>query len=99
MGFRRPSHSHHLPDIFILVAYKRFTDNVPLTIDYEVVRGAERGILQLLYRNLGINGQDGLRICQEFVQESSHIVDKRTELGQKLQRLEHASQELLSLGM
>jgi hypothetical protein len=61
------------------------------------VRGAERGILQLLYKNLGINDHDGLRTCQELVQENPNIADKRTELLTKLDRLEHASQELLSL--
>jgi len=52
--------------IFSLVAYKRFTDTVPLAIDYEVVRGAEGGILQLLYTSLGINGHDGLRIVRSL---------------------------------
>ena len=53
-----------------IVAYKRFADNVPLAIDFELVRGA--GALQTLYTNLGINGSDGLHICQELAQESPH---------------------------
>ena len=90
----------HLSYSFILwsVAYKRFADSVPLAIDYEVVRGAEMGILQILYTNLEINGPDGYHICQELAQESSNVADKRNELSKKLERLEQASHELFSLG-
>ena len=80
------------------VAYKRFTDNVPLAIDSELVRGAEKGMLQLLYTSLKINGEDGLRICQDLAQESPHLADRRSDLLKKLERLENASRELLSLG-
>lgn len=80
------------------MAYKRFTDNVPLAIDSELVRGAEKGMLQLLYTSLEINGSDGLRICQELAQEGPHIADRRSDLLKKLERLENASHELLSLG-
>ena len=70
----------------------------PLAIDSELVRGAEKGMLQLLYESLGINGSDGLRICQDLAQESPHIADRRSDLRKKLERLEDASHELLSLG-
>ena len=61
------------------------------------MRGAERGILQLLCLSLGINGQDGRRICQELVQESPNIANRRAELQKKLERLERASCELQEL--
>ena len=85
--------------ILWLVAYKRFADSVPLAIDYELVRGAERDILQILYTNLGINGHEGYRICHELAQESFSIADRRKELLKKLERLELASSELISIGM
>ena len=85
--------------ILWLVAYKRFADTVPLAIDYELVRGAERGILQILYKNLGITGHDGYNICQELAQESFGVADRRKELSTKLERLERASSELISIGM
>lgn len=84
--------------LFFSVAYKRFADNVALAIDAELVRGVENGMLQLLYTSLGINGPDGLRVCLELAQESPHIGDKRADLLKKLERLENASRELLSLG-
>ena len=82
----------------ILVAYKRFADNVPLAIDLELVQGAEQNILSTLYSNLGINGQDGIRICKELAQESPQIADRRADLLKRLERLQLASDELLHVG-
>jgi len=84
--------------LIYLVAYKRFTDNVPLAIDLDLVRGVEKGVLLALYTNLGINGPEGSRICTEFAQESPKVADRRADLQKKLDRLESASGELLSLG-
>jgi len=81
------------------VAYKRFTDNIPLAIDRELVQGIERGLLRASYSNLGVNGSDGTRICQELAQESPQISDKRADLQKKLERLEIASRELLHIGV
>ena len=81
-----------------LVAYKRFADNIPLAIDDVLVRGLERNILQALYTGLGINGPEGHRICKELAQESPQVADRRTDLAKKLERLEFASEELLSIG-
>ncbi|KAF9525001.1 P-loop containing nucleoside triphosphate hydrolase protein [Crepidotus variabilis] len=83
---------------YFQVAYKRVADNIPLAIDYELVRGVERHVLQVLYSQLGINGVDGQRICSEMSYESPQLAAKRAELKKKLERLEKASGELLSLG-
>ena len=80
------------------MAYKRFADNVPLAIDLELVQGAEQNILSTLYSSLGINGQDGARVCRELAQESPQIADRRADLLKKLERLETASDELLHIG-
>ncbi|KAF8805241.1 hypothetical protein BYT27DRAFT_7224945 [Phlegmacium glaucopus] len=84
---------------YFQVAYKRFTDNVPLAIDRELVQGAERDLLRALYSNLGINGSEGTRICRELAQESPQISDRRVDLQKKLERLEIASRELLHIGV
>ena len=81
-----------------IVAYKRFADNIPLAIDLELVQGAEQNILSTLYSNLGINGQDGVRVCKELAQESPQVADRRADLLKKLERLEIASDELLHVG-
>jgi len=80
------------------VAYKRFTDNIPLAIDHELVRGLEQDLSTALYSGLGINGADGFRVCKELMQESPHVAGRREELNKKRERLVIASQELLHIG-
>ena len=85
------------PGIHATVAYKRFADNIPLAVDYELVQGIERDVLKILYMRLGINGPDGQRIAKELAQESAQVADKRQDLSKKLERLQIASTELLEL--
>ncbi|KAF8181829.1 P-loop containing nucleoside triphosphate hydrolase protein [Pholiota molesta] len=84
---------------YFQVAYKRFADLIPLAIDRELVRGAAKDVLQILYHNLGINGDDGARICKELSEESPQVAGRREDLRKKLERLEIASGELLALGI
>lgn len=70
-----------------------------MAIDHELVRGLERALLPTLYRRLGINGPDGLRICRELAQESPSVAGKREELLKRLERLETASRELVTVGL
>ncbi|KAF5317369.1 hypothetical protein D9611_003615 [Ephemerocybe angulata] len=84
---------------YFQVAYKRFADNIPLAIDYELVQGIERDVLKIIYGRLGINGPDGQRIAEELAQESAQVADKREDLVKKLERLKVASSELLELGL
>ena len=81
------------------MAYKRFADVVPLAIDREIVLGAAANVLQVLNSNLGINSAEGSRICNELAQESLQVADHRFDLQKKLERLESASEELLSIGV
>ncbi|SJL13186.1 uncharacterized protein ARMOST_16625 [Armillaria ostoyae] len=83
---------------YFQVAYKRFADNVPLAIDYDLVRGLQRGLLGTLSERLGIYGSNGQAICKEFAQESPQIAGRREELMKKLERLQSASEELLITG-
>ncbi|KAJ7813927.1 P-loop containing nucleoside triphosphate hydrolase protein [Mycena olivaceomarginata] len=71
---------------YFQVAYKRVVDNVPLAIDHELVRGVGRELLPVLYRGLGVNGPDGLRISRELGQESPSLAGKREELRKRLER-------------
>lgn len=79
------------------VAYKRFVDMVPLAIDYELVRGAAKDILGILYENLDVNGVDGERICRDFAGEGREVAARRADLQKKLERLETASEELRAI--
>ncbi|KAF9258360.1 hypothetical protein L218DRAFT_964522 [Marasmius fiardii PR-910] len=79
---------------YFQVSYKRFADYVPLVIDYELIQGLERNLLEVLFEKLRVHSVDGPEICREFAQESSVIADRREELTTKLERLRVASQEL-----
>ncbi|KAG5642512.1 hypothetical protein DXG03_002613 [Asterophora parasitica] len=83
---------------YFQVAYKRFADNVPLAIDYELVWGAERDVLTTLNVGLRINSSDGHRICKELAQENPTVAGRREELSKKLERMHLAAQQLLKIG-
>ncbi|PFH47395.1 hypothetical protein AMATHDRAFT_6772 [Amanita thiersii Skay4041] len=83
---------------YIQVAYRRFVDYVPSIIDRELIRGTEREILRVLYSGLGIFGPNGSEICKELARENLGVAHKREELTMKLERLNTASYELLSMG-
>jgi hypothetical protein len=77
------------------VAYKRFTDIVPMAIDHEFVSGIERDIQVTLLKGLGLSGKNGFNIAREFVQEPPNVSARREELQKKLDRLNTARNELL----
>lgn len=81
------------------MAYKRFTDNVPLAIDQEFIKGVERGLEEVLYSGLKLNGPDGHKVARELVQEPSGIAAQREQLQKKLSRLNTARDELLHVGI
>ncbi|KAG1731844.1 P-loop containing nucleoside triphosphate hydrolase protein [Suillus paluster] len=82
---------------YFQVAYKRFSDMVPMAIDHEVVRGLEKGMEHALRDGLNLTGPDAEARCRLMVQEHSTVVSKRTELQKKLDRLQAASLELRKL--
>ncbi|XP_006461433.1 hypothetical protein AGABI2DRAFT_185678 [Agaricus bisporus var. bisporus H97] len=82
---------------YFQVAYKRFSDNIPMAIDRELVCGAGRDILPLLWNGLGLNSIEAHRICKELAQENASVANRREELVKKLQRLDEASQQLLQV--
>ncbi|KZT27153.1 hypothetical protein NEOLEDRAFT_1131161 [Neolentinus lepideus HHB14362 ss-1] len=84
---------------YFQVAYKRVTDNIPLAIDRELIRGLEKELQQGLYKGLGISGPDSARICRELTQEPANNAARREELNKKRERLESAKAELLRVGM
>ncbi|KAH6910213.1 P-loop containing nucleoside triphosphate hydrolase protein [Coprinopsis sp. MPI-PUGE-AT-0042] len=83
---------------YFQVAYKRFTDNVPLAIDHEFVCGIKQDILPTMLSRLGLHGPEGHRICKDLAQESPQIADRRMDLEKKIERLETASSQLMNVG-
>ncbi|KAI6128075.1 P-loop containing nucleoside triphosphate hydrolase protein [Pisolithus croceorrhizus] len=84
---------------YFQVAYKRFVDMVPLAVDYEMVRGMERGLDQALLEGLQITGEDAHQRCTAMLQEPAAIASKRQELSKKLERLRAARTELKCLSV
>ncbi|KAG6883701.1 hypothetical protein C0993_004521 [Termitomyces sp. T159_Od127] len=82
---------------YFQVAYKRFADNVPLAIDYELIWGVERNILETLNIGLGINATNGDQICRGFAQENVTVAVRREDLRKKLERMHLAAQQLLKI--
>ncbi|KAF9234006.1 P-loop containing nucleoside triphosphate hydrolase protein [Melanogaster broomeanus] len=56
---------------YFQVAYKRFADMVPMAIDYEIIRGLERGMDRALQEGLQITGPEGYNRCSAMLQELS----------------------------
>lgn len=82
--------------VHVSVAYKRFSDNVPMAIDYELVLGLDRdqALEKALRKGLGIGGQDALEQCAEFIREPRHVAERREELMKKRERLDTARRQL-----
>lgn len=81
------------------VAFKRFSDMVPLMIDQELLRGLDwnRGLNSALTKGLGITGPGSLEKAKEYLQEPPDVKSRRESLLKKLQRLEAAWQELRTI--
>ncbi|KAI0740579.1 P-loop containing nucleoside triphosphate hydrolase protein [Earliella scabrosa] len=81
---------------YFQVAFKRFTDMVPMAIDYELVLGLDRdqAFEKALRKGLGIGGEDSLAQCAEYIKEPRSIAERREELMKKRERLETARKQL-----
>ncbi|KAI0705266.1 P-loop containing nucleoside triphosphate hydrolase protein [Cerioporus squamosus] len=81
---------------YFQVAYKRFTDNIPMSIDYELVLGLDRdqALEKALRKGLGIGGADSYAQCAEYIREPRQIGERREELLKKRERLETARRQL-----
>ncbi|KAI6040078.1 P-loop containing nucleoside triphosphate hydrolase protein [Pisolithus marmoratus] len=84
---------------YFQVAYMRFIDMVPLAIDYEMVRGIERGLDEALLDGLQLTGDDARERCAAMLRESSTTTSKRQEVSKKLERLRAARAELKRLSV
>ncbi len=80
----------------LVVAHKRFIDNIPNTIDYELVLGLDReqALDKALRKGLGIGGADAVAHCAEYIKEPRHVAERREELMKKRERLEMARRQL-----
>ncbi|KAI9441577.1 P-loop containing nucleoside triphosphate hydrolase protein [Lactarius indigo] len=80
---------------YFQVAYKRFVDNVPMSIDRALVRGLTHDLEKALFSGLSINGPGGYERCRKLLSEPEDIVERRSELEKRRQRLLSARKELV----
>ncbi|KAI9452815.1 P-loop containing nucleoside triphosphate hydrolase protein [Russula earlei] len=80
---------------YFQVSYRRFVDNVPMTIDRSLLRGLKVGLESALFTGMDISGPGGYERCKLLLSEPEHIVMRRAELQNKRDRLGRAKEELL----
>lgn len=84
---------------YFQIAYKRFSDMVPMMIDQELLRGLDwdRGLNSALMKGLGITGPGSFEKAKEYLQEPLDVRTKRESLSGKRDRLLAARSELQSI--
>jgi hypothetical protein len=81
----------------LLVAYKRFADNIPMCIDRTLLRGVTANLGTTLFNGLAVNGPGGYERCRKLLSEPGDVVVRRSELEKRHQRLLLARKELTEL--
>ncbi|KAI9452814.1 P-loop containing nucleoside triphosphate hydrolase protein [Russula earlei] len=80
---------------YFQVSYRRFVDNVPMTIDRSLLRGLKVGLESALFTGMDISGPEGHERCKMLLSEPENIVARRMELQNRRDRLGKAKRELL----
>ncbi|KAG8714550.1 hypothetical protein FRC08_011771 [Ceratobasidium sp. 394] len=76
------------------VAYKRFVDIIPMTVDETLIRGFSRGLEKRLFEGLGVSGDNAKEHCAAFLAHSHEITLEREMLKTRRDRLNLAKQEI-----
>ncbi|KAA1470471.1 hypothetical protein DENSPDRAFT_774675 [Dentipellis sp. KUC8613] len=79
---------------YFQVAYKRFVDNVPMTLDQSLVLGILDGLDGVIFRGLGVNGEDAYENCRRLLAEPEERRAVRGRLERRKERLLGAQREL-----
>ncbi|KAG9102798.1 hypothetical protein FRC06_001100 [Ceratobasidium sp. 370] len=79
------------------VAYKRFVDVIPMTVDETLVRGFSRGLEKRLFEGLGVSGDGAKERCAGFLAHSHEITLEREVLKTRRDRLNLAKQEISNI--
>ncbi|KIM31728.1 hypothetical protein M408DRAFT_327179 [Serendipita vermifera MAFF 305830] len=79
------------------VAFKRFVDNIPMILDFELLKGFNRTISNVLFKELEMSGKDADMRSSGYLEEDPTMVRRREALEQDLQRLEAALADLQNI--
>ena len=66
-----------------------------MSIDRALVRGVILDLEMVLFQGLSIKGPEGYERCRRLLSEPGDIVERRSELEKRRQRLLSARQELV----
>jgi Dynamin GTPase effector domain len=80
--------------LLLLVAYKRFVDNVPKAVDEMLVLGVAKELQGALVNGLGLDSPDAHERCARYLAEPPRIAEKRERLVARQKRLMQAQEEL-----
>ena len=76
------------------MAFKRFVDYVPMTIDFEMLKRFNRKLHEVLFKELAMGAEDARIRCEAFLAEAPEVINRRNGLSGKLVRLDSARLEL-----
>jgi len=84
---------------YFRVAFKRFTDMVPMMIDEELLRGLDwdRGLKSTLTKRLEITGPGSFEKAKEYLEEPLDVSNRRESLLRRRDRLQSAKRALQSI--
>jgi hypothetical protein len=68
-----------------------------MCIDRTLLRGLTVGLEEVLFDGLAINGPGGYERCRKLLSEPADVVERRSELEMRRQRLLLARKELTEL--
>jgi hypothetical protein len=76
------------------VAFKRYVDNIPLIIDYELLKGFDRTLTNALFQGLQVAGREAQENASGYLQEDPNVIRRREALEQDLEKFEAALADL-----
>ncbi|CCA70427.1 hypothetical protein PIIN_04366 [Serendipita indica DSM 11827] len=79
------------------VAYRRFIDNISLTIDSHLFKAFAESLDDVLFSGLSLSGDGARQRCQAFIQEDPEVTRRRASLDQDLERFENAFSDLQNI--
>ena len=66
---------------------QRIVDNIPRVIDLEFLSPLAESIRSALLTDLGVISEGGLGRCKDYLNEAPIVVEQRTDLSTRRQRL------------
>ena len=70
------------------MAFKRFVDNIPMIVDYELLKGFNRTLTNALFQGLQVTGKDAQERARGYLQENPNIIQRRETLRHDLEKFE-----------